>query len=163
MSLNIYIASGWFSEAQEKARQDILKVVNDIKSCRSIPINIYSPKEEGECQPNVDKKTRSDIFKLNIDKIDWADLVIVNTVEKDLGSIFEAGVTYGFITSFERYLNNSNSKQIIYYCPGLKGNFNLMLAESGIAVATNESQLFNHIYQRSENKYYKSEYKGLIE
>ena len=40
--VTVYLASGWFNAAQEEARQDILRVLNENK------ISYFSPKDEVE-------------------------------------------------------------------------------------------------------------------
>lgn len=151
--MRFYVASGWFTENQEKSRLDILNVLLSLKiELFNVEISFFSPKEECLCKKDDNTNFQSEVFNKNIHEIEFSDAVIVNTTEKDIGTIFEAGVAY------------EKNKDIIYYCPGLKGNFNLMLARSGIAVATNVDELKNHIkrYILTEGNYY-SEYKGHIE
>lgn len=146
MKYNAYIASGWFSEAQEKSRQEVLA------ACKEVGIVVYSPKEEAICAADAGHNTREDIFSSNITAIRDSTFVIVNTQDKDMGTIFEAGVAYAL------------AKPIIYYASGLKGNFNLMLAESGKAVATTPEQLVTHIkHLLAHNFIYKVPYNGHIE
>ena len=79
------------------------------------------------------------------------DFVVCNTRDKDLGTIFEAGFSY------------ASNVPIIYYAEGLQGNFNLMLSRSGRAVATNVSELKDHVKGIMENPEYEKEYVGFVE
>ena len=51
-----YIASGWFNEPQEQARQDILKVLEDND------ISYFSPKDEVLVSFNATKEERKAAF-----------------------------------------------------------------------------------------------------
>ena len=61
--------------------------------------------------------------------------MVVNTRDKDIGTIWEAG--YAF----------ANNVPIVYFCAGLPegAKFNLMLARSGIKVCTSFSQLEDYL------------------
>ena len=61
-------------------------------------------------------------FSGNLHHIETADFLIVNTRDKDIGTIWEAGYAY------------ANEVPIVYFCAGLPegAKFNLMLARSGI-------------------------------
>jgi len=151
---DFYIASGWFSEEQEKARQEILKVLEDFNISEFFNnkhIKYFSPKDEVICPKDAGTDFQRQVFEGNIRAIRSSRFLIVSTVGKDMGTIFEAGFA------------SSLSIPIIYYCPGLKGNFNLMLAQTAVAVATDEDELKKHISGILENPFYFSEYKGDIE
>lgn len=146
MKYHAYIASGWFNEAQEESRQMVLN------ACKRSSLKIYSPKEEIVCNPAAGLEERKAVFDSNVDAIRNSLFVICNTQDKDMGTIFEAGVAHTL------------SKPIIYFAHGLAGNFNLMLAESGNAVATNEDELVEHItMMMREHCLYRKEYVGHIE
>ena len=74
-------------------------------------------------------------FDGNLHHIETADFLIVNTRDKDIGTIWEAG--YAF----------ANKRPIIYFCQGLPegAKFNLMLARSGIKVCTSFEQLEEYL------------------
>ena len=61
--------------------------------------------------------------------------MLVNTRDKDIGTIWEAGYAFAF------------KKPIIYFCAGLPegAKFNLMLARSGIKVCTSFEQLEEYL------------------
>lgn len=146
MKYHAYLASGWFSAAQESSRQEILDVMKEID------LTFYSPREEIECLPDANAETRHSVFEQNTNAIRESMFVIVNTQDKDMGTIFEAGYA------------SALSKPIFYYCSGLTGKFNLMLAESGIAVATNKDELAMHLQGFFLNEgLYRREYVGHIE
>lgn len=145
MKYGCYIASGWFSEDQERGRQTILTV------CKALGLNFFSPKEEIICPPDASAEVQKNVFDGNLKAINNCDFVIVNTAGKDMGSIMESGYAY------------AKDKPIFFYCEGLKGFFNLMLSRSGRAVATNAEELEQHLRNYFIDKSYSCEYKGVIE
>ena len=68
-------------------------------------------------------------------------IVPINTRDKDIGTIWEAGYAYAL------------DKPIIYFCAGLPegAKFNLMLARSGIKVCTSFEQLENYLDRAIES------------
>lgn len=122
-----YLASAWFQAEQEETRQICLKQLE------KHGISYFSPKDESLCPPDATGDTQSLIFKGNVQAIDNADFVLVNTAGKDMGSIFEAGHAY------------ARSKPIIYlWIPPAnieKPQLNLMLAQSGVAACMSEEEL----------------------
>ena len=67
---------------------------------------------------------------------------MVNTRDKDIGTIWEAGYAYSF------------NKPIVYFCAGLSegAKFNLMLARSGIKVCTSFEQLEDYLDRAIEEE-----------
>ena len=126
--MRAYIAAGWFSDKQEEARQDLLT------ACRACNIEVYSPKDHMLYVPGKNKPREA--FDENVIQIEAADFVLASTVEKDMGTIFECG--YAFAMNIP----------IVYYCPGLEGPFNLMLAESARAVFTNLMPLIDYLLKK---------------
>lgn len=144
--IKAYIASGFFNPMQ-------LQDVEHIKyACSSVGISYYSPKDELVANPNASSKARKEVFNANVDNIILSDVVIVNTRDKDIGSIFEAGFAF------------ANKKPIIYYYndPQSKG-FNLMLAESGIAVCSSVDDLIYVLKMFIKDRSYKRSYRRNIE
>ena len=141
----VYIASGWFNENQEKDLSDIKTLLE----CSDI--SYFSPKDECLVKSNEKVTNQEDVFTDNIKAIKKAPFIIANTRDKDVGTVFECGVAY------------SNNIPIIYYCEGLKGNFNIMLSRSGIAVATTLNELEEHVIGILEDESYYHEYKGNVE
>ncbi len=144
--VKIYLAAGWFNDRQMGEIQMLEKLLSLLPT-----IDMYSPRLQNNCPPDASEDIKKNIFIENVSKIKESDLVIVNTRDKDLGTIFEAGCAF------------MTGRPIIYFCYGLKGNFNLMLAKSGIAVATDYVDLKEHIDKFIIDPTYKSEYIGRIE
>lgn len=122
--MKTYVAAGWFSPEQEKARQEILHALSLTE------IEAYSPKEDGLYVPG--KMPASKAFTENILEISKADFVIASTEGKDMGTLFECGAAF--------ILN----KPIVYYFK-TGGKFNLMLSESARAVITNFDHLKDYL------------------
>ncbi len=118
--MKLYFASPFFNPEQVE-REERLKA-----KLRRLGFEVWSPKENSICPPTANKQTRAEVFKDNVQNILNSDAVFVVTNGKDMGTIFEAGLAY------------QANKPIIYYCEGLNGPFNLMLAESGQLVLTND-------------------------
>ena len=141
-SYDCYIASGWFNPEQARDLENIKKTLD------KLDVKYFSPKDEILCGPTATIAEQDEAFKANVETIDNCRFVVVNTRDKDLGTIFEAGYSYAAKTP------------IIYYCEGLRGNFNIMLSRSGIAVSTTLGELEDHIIGILENENYYCEYKG---
>jgi len=141
----VYIASGWFNEAQENDLRNIKRVLYELN------IPYYSPKDMLQCKVDDSEENKQKVFNQNIREIYRAKFVIVNTRDKDLGTIFEAGVAFAY------------GIRILYYCEGLKNNFNLMLAQSGNAVATNLEKLKYYAFKMNEDFDFKEKYTGTIQ
>lgn len=127
--IKIYLAGGWFDEYQDKALTFLEDFLGKFKE-----FDVYMPRKVVKLDSNASLEQRKDVFKQNLKAINNADLVIVSTVGKDMGTLWEAGYAY------------SKGKDIIYTFfderfPDAK--FNLMLAESGkVCYAYNEINEF---------------------
>lgn len=113
----IYIAAPFFNEKQIKR----VEKVEFLLEC--LHLDYFSPRKESNLLFEKDKSTKGlPTFELNIKKIKKATKVIVITNDKDTGTLFEAGFAFSL-------------KKPIYYLYETteKGNFNIMLAHSGIA------------------------------
>ena len=126
----VYLAVGWFSKAQSE----------EIKKLESICDNrdggdLSSPRRIFVCPPDASRETQDHTFVGNLQHIIQSDFLIVNTRDKDIGTIWEAGFAFAC------------KKPIIYFCQGLpKGaKFNLMLARSGVKVCTSYEQLEDYL------------------
>ena len=118
-----YVASGWFTPKQKESYEKIHAALDNFKQ----HINFIYPKELFEFVPGSvpTKEQRKEVFEQNLLYIHASSFVIVNTEEKDIGTLFEAGYAYGF------------NKKIVYVCLSLGDeNFNLMLAESAFRICT---------------------------
>ena len=131
----IYLASGWFNptQAEELTR---LEEICDNRSW----IDLASPRRIFVCPPNAPKETQDATFEGNLHHIKTADFLIVNTRDKDIGTIWEAGFAF------------ANDVPIVYFCQGLPpgAKFNLMLARSGVKVCTSYEQLEDYLDRCAE-------------
>ena len=127
----IYLASGWFNpvKAEELTR------LESIFDSRSDHFELASPRRIFVCPPNAPKEVQDETFEGNLYHIQTADFLLVNTRDKDIGTIWEAGYAFAF------------NKPIVYFCAGLPegAKFNLMLARSGIKVCTSFEQLEDYL------------------
>ena len=137
--MKIYLASGWFNpvQAEELAR------LESIFDNRSDFFELASPRRIFVCPPNAPKSVQDETFEGNLFHIKTADFLLVNTRDKDIGTIWEAGYAYAF------------NKPIVYFCAGLPegAKFNLMLARSGIKVCTTFEQLEEYLDRTINNKF----------
>ncbi len=134
--MKIYLASGWFSCEQERARQDMIFALSDHE--------VFSPKDMNLGEEGMDMKK---VFEINLAEIMKCDLIVVSTIGKDMGTLFEAGVACAL------------DIPIVYYAPGLEGPFNLMLAESARGVKTTRPGL--HAY--AQLGFPEEKYMGVVE
>ena len=127
----IYLASGWFNPVQAEE----LTNLEGIFDSRSDHFELASPRRIFVCPPNAPKEVQDETFNGNLHHIETADFLLVNTRDKDIGTIWEAGYAFAF------------KKPIIYFCAGLPegAKFNLMLARSGIKVCTSFKQLEEYL------------------
>lgn len=126
----IYLASGWFNPTQAEELTQLEKICDDREW-----IDLASPRRIFVCPPNAPKEVQDATFDGNLHHIKTADFLIVNTRDKDIGTIWEAGYAY------------SNEVPIVYFCQGLPAGakFNLMLARSGVKVCTTFDQLEDYL------------------
>jgi len=132
--IKIYCGGGWFSPFQDKAltyQENYLFNREDFE--------VYAPRKEIKLEGKEGIEIQNFVFNENCKNIDNADLVVISTVDKDMGSVWEAGYAY------------ARNKKIVYTLfderLGEKVVFNLMLAASGIAAFTNE-----HEFEKFMNK-----------
>jgi len=127
----VYLASGWFNPAQAEE----LTQLETIFDSRASWIELASPRRIFICPPDAPKDVQDGVFTGNLHHIETADFVLVNTRDKDIGTIWEAGYAH------------AHKKPIVYFCGGLpKGaKFNLMLARSGVKVCTSFDQLEDYL------------------
>lgn len=127
----VYLASGWFNDVQAQE----LTQLEEIFDNRSDFIELASPRRIFVCPPDAPKSVQDETFDGNLHHIKTADFLLVNTRDKDIGTIWEAGYAY------------ANNIPIVYFCAGLPegAKFNLMLARSGVKVCTSFAQLEEYI------------------
>lgn len=143
--MKVYIASGWFSKEAMEDVENIKEILN------ALNFKYFSPKDANLAGPGDPPHLLKKTFSTNLLEVQQANLIVCNTRDKDMGSIFEAGYAY-----YRRI-------PIIYYWAGGKGDFNLMLAQSGIAVATNRLELMAYLANYRQDENWKKPYKGRIE
>ncbi len=132
--MKVYLASGWFTP---KALEEVEELENLLGE---LGLNVASPRKIFICPPNAPLDVQKDTFKGNVEHIRTADFVLCNTRDKDMGTIFEAGVAY------------NADVPIVYFAQGLTGNFNLMLAQSGVKVTTSYEELREYLSRCIEEK-----------
>ena len=127
----IYLASGWFNPVQAEE----LTNLESIFDSRSDHFELASPRRIFVCPPNAPKEVQDETFSGNLHHIETADFLLVNTRDKDSGTIWEAGYAYAM------------KRPIVYFCAGLPegAKFNLMLARSGVKVCTSFDQLEEYL------------------
>ncbi len=129
--MKVYLASGWFNPTQAAE----LSKLEEVFDSRSNYFELASPRRIFVCPPDAPKSVQDETFDGNLHHIKTADFLLVNTRDKDIGTIWEAGYAFAF------------DKPIIYFCAGLPegAKFNLMLARSGVKVCTSFEQLEEYI------------------
>ena len=127
----IYLASGWFNTKQADELTELERTFDERKE----HFNLASPRRIFVCPPDAPKEVQNETFEGNLHHIKTADFLLVNTRDKDIGTIWEAGYAYAY------------DKPIIYFCAGLPegAKFNLMLARSGIKVCTSFDELEDYL------------------
>ena len=118
----IYLASGWFNPVQAEE----LTQLENIFDSRSDFFELASPRRIFVCPPNAPKSVQDETFEGNLHHIKTADFLLVNTRDKDIGTIWKAGYEYAL------------NKPMLYFFAGLPEGekFNLILARRGIKVCT---------------------------
>ena len=128
--MRIYFAAPWFSPKQAEIHQKVYEIL------RLSPHDIFSPKHECEVTDESSENDRRRAFVQNLLAIERADLIIAVTDYKDIGTIWECGFAY------------RANVPITYYAETLGDRpFNLMLAESGIRVVRNGSELYDWLHR----------------
>ena len=126
----MYLASGWFSPAAAQELDQLEGYFGDLEG-----VDMAAPRQIFVCPPNAPKEVQDQTFEGNLHHIETADFVFVNTRDKDIGTIWEAGYAYAM------------KRPIVYFCAGLPegAKFNLMLARSGVKVCTSFDQLEEYL------------------
>ena len=127
-------------------------MLESIFDSRSNYFELASPRRIFVCPPGAPKEVQDETFSGNLHHIETSDFLLVNTRDKDIGTIWEAGYAFAF------------KKPIIYFCAGLPegAKFNLMLARSGIKVCTSFKQLEEYLDTNSIKDSEYSEFSGSI-
>ena len=127
MSAKVYLASGWFTSTQRERRDKVLEILEFAGH------EVYSPERDALIASDATEEERQSGIQRNIDEINKCDFTVCITNEKDMGTIFEAGVSY------EKHV------PLVYFAEGLDGPFNLMLAQSASVVSTSYEQLDDYM------------------
>ena len=127
----IYLASGWFNPTQDRE----LSMLESIFDQRGEHFKLSSPRRIFVCPPDAPRSVQDETFEGNLAHIKNANFLVVNTRDKDIGTIWEAGYAHAL------------NIPIVYFCAGLPegAKFNLMLARSGIKVCTSFEQLEDYL------------------
>lgn len=136
--MKVYLASGWFNPTQDQELTELERIFDE----RSDFFELASPRRIFICPPDAPKSVQDETFVGNLHHIETADFLLVNTRDKDIGTIWEAGYAY------------AHKKPIVYFCGGLPegAKFNLMLARSGIKVCTSFDQLIDYLDRTIEEE-----------
>lgn len=140
-----YIASPFFNKEQV-GEVDMIKSILE-----ALKVEVFSPKDFLICKPDASEKERRMVFQKNVEEIRNSDFIICNTNNKDMGSVFEAGVAY------------EANIPIIYFNQTLKGYFNLMLGCSSMKVTTSYAELTVGVQRFIKEGRFYEEYTGGIE
>ena len=151
---NFYLASPFFNPEQLDRVERLKKVFEENG------FTYYSPKDEAVVAPDADHDWREKVFADNCLAIQRSSAVVAITDGKDPGTLWESGYAFGI------------NKPIVYLAEtlGPNGQFNLMLAQSGIAAFTTMEELANFLSENKEkfstsslSEIEKIKFEGLIE
>lgn len=155
-NMKVYFASPWFNPDQAE-REERVK-----GKLRELGFNVWSPKDNCVCSPIADEAMRKKVFSDNVENIKSCDIIFAITDGKDMGTIWEAGFANGYNAGMED-LDTFKPIIVVYYCETLgdKGQFNLMLAQSGDIVVTKFEDLnkLPELIQKGEGL----SYAGIVE
>lgn len=144
---DFYLASPFFRPDQVE-REERIK-----EHLRELGYRVFSPKEACFLQSDAAISFQETVFKANCDAIKNSTAVFAITDTKDMGTIWEAGYAFGI------------KKPIVYYAETLGDNqFNLMLAQSGNLVLTEDGEIDNPLLDMIlDNPELRIPYGGAIE
>ena len=207
---NVYIASGWFTPAQEAA-------LNDARALLAAGgYDVYDPQRDCLCPPDATDDFAKYVLSENCKQIRHADFVYASIEGRDLGTSWEIGYaisqnvpvvyhatarTLADIAALQKtdfaeelfvkvgqggcfsdtmiantaakdpvavalagYAYGSGAK-VVYLCEGLPpgSQFNLMLAKSGVAVATTQAEADEYLKLAVSDPAWSKPYAGAIE
>lgn len=126
----MYLASGWFSPMASLELDLLEEYFGNLSQ-----IDLAAPRQIFVVSPDSSQEEQESTFRGNLEHIETADFVLVNTRDKDIGTIWEAGYAY------------AHNKPIVYYCSGLPdgAKFNIMLSRSGVKVCTSFKELKSYM------------------
>ncbi len=121
----VYLASGFFNDEQIRNIEVVEKALFDQDEYSYFMPRLDNLGEEGK-NPDWDA-----IYQKNVDELEECDYMIALTAGKDMGTLVEVG----------QFIHMK--KPVIFFTPGLTGNFNLMLAKPAHRVCTTEEELID--------------------
>lgn len=125
---DFYIAAPFFNKEQVERVELVENML------REKGYTFFSPRTDSAVEDINNPENRKKVFALNHQSIDSSDRIIAITDGKDAGTLWESGYAY------------AKNIPIIYVAFTLgKAQFNLMLAESGVAACRTEQELSNAI------------------
>ena len=128
--LRIYQAAGWFDEEQRKQYEEVYSVLREIEEGGLI--DLFAPQYDGivlKPEEFKNKKKMQTVFWLDVEMLKRADILTVNTINKDTGSIVEAGMGIAL------------GKKIICYNSTPEHGLNVMLSAPAAAFVKNKEDL----------------------
>jgi nucleoside 2-deoxyribosyltransferase len=154
--MRVYLASGWFTEEQERTRLDILDILNNLIvefAAKNTKFSYYSPKDHGVFIPG--KTDPKKILTNNIEEIHKSNFIVAapgsESKNRDTGTVWECGYAYAI------------QKPVIYFWPTVD-SINLMLGMSAQYVATSEEDLIVYLRNILAHGFFgKNNYTGEIE
>lgn len=125
---DFYIAAPFFNKEQVERVELVENML------REKGYTFFSPRTDSAVEDINNPENRKKVFALNHQSIDASKRIIAITDGKDAGTLWESGYAY------------AKNIPIIYVAFTLgKAQFNLMLAESGVAACRTEKELSNAI------------------
>ena len=151
MTINVYLAGGWFDKFQIEA----LDYLEEFLS-KQDKFKVFAPRKEVKLDGIEASDKMQEVFNINCKHIEEADLIIASTVSKDMGTIWECGYA------------SKCGKPIIYtlFDERFKNvAFNLMLAKSGIAHFTDKMKFIDFLSKLTKDNISKIciKYEGAFE
>lgn len=131
---HVYMCAGWFDPEMIKQYEEVYSTLKSIEAGGHI--DLFAPKYDGivlkKDDPDIKKKLNI-VYWLDTEMIVKSDLLVVCTINKDIGSMYEAG----FCGGLNRALGTQ--KKIICYNSIPEHGLNVMLMKpSGAFVKTPE-------------------------
>lgn len=127
---HVYAAGPWFYEGQEERLEKIEAML------RYYGYTFFAPRLDGVPLPkDATAEDRQKTFMDNVDGITNAEFIIAVTDGKDTGTLWEAGCAFGA------------NIPVVFFAETLPedAQFNLMLAESGVAVCRSFDDLSKYL------------------
>jgi len=138
----VYIAGPFFNDQQLEVIENIKKLLD------SLDLSYFSPKDRLRFNKSDPPEKAAECFKLNVEAMNKADLMIAVIDDFDTGTIFEMG----FFSCL--------GKDILAFSNIPGRGLNLMLSQSCIGFSNGMSDLADKIVKINSDNYNKEEFKG---